>query len=47
MTTISAPDIERYWKAVADALPVLTSEEQHAAAALYCELAKGQPVGVE
>ena len=45
MTTNEGPDIERYLDAVADALPVLTAEEQHAAVALYRELAKGQPVG--
>jgi alkylmercury lyase len=47
MTTNGAPDIERYWDAVADAVPVLTPEEQRAAVTLYRELAKGQPVGVE
>lgn len=47
MTTNSAPDIDRYWDAVAQAVPVLTSEEQHAAVTLYRELAKGQPVEAE
>jgi len=42
-----APNIDRYWNAVADAVPVLTVEEQHAAVTLYRELAKGEPVGVE
>ena len=47
MTTHRVPDIERYWGDLADALPVLTSEEQRAAVTLYRELAKGQPVGAE
>jgi len=42
-----APNIDRYWNAVADAVPMLTVEEQHAAVMLYRELAKGEPVGVE
>lgn len=47
MTTNGAPDIDRYWDAVAGAMPVLTAEEQRAAVTLYRELAKGHPVGVE
>jgi alkylmercury lyase len=47
MTTNGAPHIDHYWIAIADALPVLTSEEQRAALTLYQELAKGQPVGAQ
>lgn len=47
MTNNRGPDIDRYWEALADAVPVLTSEEQYAAVALYRELAKGQAVGTE
>lgn len=47
MTINGGPDIDRYWDTLANAVPVLTSEEQHAALMLYRELAKGEPVGVE
>jgi alkylmercury lyase len=47
MITDRAPDIDRYWSAIAAALPVFAPDEQRAALALYRELAKGSPVSLE
>ncbi len=47
MTHNDAPDVDRYVEALARALPSFNAEEQRAALALYHQLAKGQPVGLE
>ena len=38
------PQLNEYWKALDEALPEFTEEEQHAAVALYHELAKGHAI---
>src|SRR6266568_1031638 len=40
----SAPDLETYWGTLNSLAPVFSIDEQHAAVALYRELAKGQPI---
>lgn len=47
MTDSGIPNVDGYWKMLDAAVPPFDPDEQRVAVALYRELAKGEPVGVE